>query len=613
MILHQTRTLDYETCKDIASHFSSRGAFSVGDSVAYRKCCKMGWLKDFFPERLSPAVPKIKGKKITFRRTLDYETCRKSALQATGRKDWDKKDCQAYNKARKMGWLKNFFPSKIVRRSEVTMEMCLEARELLRKQGKNRVSDFLFYNSNLYNMARRNGWIEQLDFQDKDVSRKEAGLRRRIYTLDYATEVAKKYNTLYDFRKNNYPLYVWCSKEGLMDNFPWLVSQRTEYTEEMIRETVAKYTDYTTFYKENPAMYGHMCRHKLLHLADSLERRVKFLDGYAVDTIYVYEIPEGNYAYVGRSVDMATRNWDHHNRKDDPLRRFAEEHGFDVPEPKILIEGITVKEGPKAEDRMIELYRSLGWNMVNSQKGGSLGGMGYNRRWTLDALYDLVSKLEYWEDLYDKYSGAWSKIKKLGIRDQFPWLKHKKEPQGKWKNMSKEEAYEIAKTFPNRQSFSANYSALYAWSYSRGWIDEWFSTATGPKRICRYTLDGQLIKIYDSIEMAAKDVGVKSPCIRGVLAGKGMTVAKSVWAYETTDVANIEFPGKDYDANRGLKMGRMYKRVNQLLENGTLIKTHDSIRAAADYVGVTPASISAVLAGKCKTIKGYKWAYADAA
>lgn len=38
-------------------------------------------------------------------------------------------------------------------------------------------------------------------------------------------------------------------------------------------------------------MYGHMCRHKLLHLADSLERRVKFLDGYAVDTIYVYEIP----------------------------------------------------------------------------------------------------------------------------------------------------------------------------------------------------------------------------------------------------------------------------------------------------------------------------------
>lgn len=179
MILHQTRTLEYATCKDIASHFSSRGVFSDGDSVAYRKCCKMGWLKDFFP-------------------------------------------------------------SKIVRRGEVTMAMWLEAREHLRKQGKNRVSYILSYNSNLYNKARRNGWIEQLDFQDKYVSRKEAGLRRRIHTLDYATEVAKKYNTLYDFRKNNYPLYVWCSKEGLMDNFPWHVSQRTEYTEEMIRETVAK-------------------------------------------------------------------------------------------------------------------------------------------------------------------------------------------------------------------------------------------------------------------------------------------------------------------------------------------------------------------------------------
>lgn len=521
MILHETRTLDYETCKASAMRFTARNEFSRGDSVAYRKCLKMGWLTEFFPERLKPYS--FKGKPRAPRRVLDYETCRLSALTATSRKDWDRKDCHAYRKACKMRWIADFFPEKIVRKSEVTLDKCMEAREMLRAQGKNRVSDFIEYNSHLYNMARRNGWVKMLDFQDRLTSMKESGLKLRKYSLEYAIEVVKQYTTLYEFRTGNLALYGWCSKNNHLDKFPWLVSQHTEYTEEMIRETVSRYTDYTTFYKENSAMYGYMCKKKLLHLADSLERRVKFVDGYAVDCIYVYEFPESNHAYVGRTVDLAARNRDHHTRKDDSVVKYAKVNSLEIPAPKILMENITVKEGPAMEQKMMDMYSGLGWKLINSVKGGSLGGMGYQRRWTMDKMMDVAIKYEYWADLEKDYSGLFNAIRKRKIKHMFPWLKKKTCTPGKWKNLSEEEAYEYAKDFQTVTEFSKKYSALSEWARIRGWTKKWFKTCvTAKKRVEQYTLDGKLVAVHESGEEAARYIGIKASWVHHVLRYKPM-------------------------------------------------------------------------------------------
>ena len=539
MILHQTRTLDYETCKNAASKFKSRGAFSSGDSVAYRKAMKMGWIPEFFPETYKRKSTKGIDRKP--RRVLDYETCRQSALQATGRKDWDQKDCHACAKARKMGWISDFFPEKIVRKSEVTFEKCMEVREMLRAQGKNRVSDFTGYNSNLYNMARKNGWVKLLDFQDRLISLKEAGLKSRKYSLEYAIKVASKYTTLYDFRVNNRALYGWCSKNGHLDKFPWLVSQATHYTEEMIRETVSRYTDYTTFYKENSAMYAYMCKNKLLHLADRLERHVKFIDGYAVDCIYVYEFPETNHAYVGRTVDLASRNRDHHTRKDDSVVKYAKANSIEIPDPKILVENITVKEGPAMEQKMMDMYSGIGWELINSVKGGSLGGMGYQRRWTLDNMLDAASQYEYWDDLEHELPGLKAAIRKRKVKHLFPWLKLKKSAQGMWKHMSENEAYEYAKDFQTVTEFSKKYSALSEWARQRGWTDKWFPNGiTRKKRVSVYTLDGKLVSTHESGEDAARAIGVKASWLHHVVKYHPMSrTCKGFLLKYTDDADNI--------------------------------------------------------------------------
>ena len=412
-------------------------------------------------------------------------------------------------------------------------------REMLRAQGKNRVSDFTEYNNNLYNMARRNGWVKLLDFQDRQTSLKEAGLKNRKYSLEYAIEVARNYTTLYDFRKENLSLYGWCSKNGHLDKFPWLVSQTTHYTEEMIRETVSRYTDYTTFHKENSAMYGYMCKNKLLHLADSLERRVKFIDGYAVDCIYVYEFPETNHAYVGRTVDLAARNRDHHTRKDDSVVKYANANSLEIPAPKILIENITVKEGPSMEQKMMDMYSGLGWELINSVKGGSLGGMGYQRRWTLDNMLDVASRYEYWDVLARELPGLMNAIRRKKIKHMFPWLKLKAAPNGKWKNMTEAEAYEYAKDFKTVTEFSKKYSALCEWSRIRGWTKKWFSNSiTGKKRVSVYTLDGKLVSIYESGEDAARAIGAKSSCVHDVVKYHPMSHSCKGFLLKYTDDAD---------------------------------------------------------------------------
>ena len=559
MILHHTRTLDYETCKKAASKFSSRGQFSAGDSVAYRKAMKMGWMPDFFPEKYKRKSTKGLPRKP--RRVLDYETCRQSALQATGRKDWDRKDCHAYAKARKMGWIVDFFPEKIVRKSEVTLEKCMEVREMLRAQGKNRVSDFIEYNSNLYNMASRNGWVKLLDFQDRLTSMKEAGLKNRKYSLEYATEVARKYTTLYDFRKKETALYGWCSKNGHLDKFPWLVSQATHYTEEMIRDTISRYTDYTTFYKENNAMYVYMCKNKLLHLADSLERRVQFRDGYALDCIYAYEFTDAGYAYVGRTVDIVTRNREHHNRKDDTVVRFAKENGLTIPEPKIICDNITVKEGQVMEDRIIEQYRSLGWNMINSVKGGSLGGLGYQKKWTLDRMMEVASNYEYLADLEADYPGLAQKIQKRKMMHLFPWLKLKHTTPGVWKNMSEEEAYEYAKTCSSKKEFSIRFKALETWARQRGWTDKWFpNSITRKKRVSVYTLDHKLVSIHESGEAAARALGAKPSCVHHIVKYHPMShTCKGFMLKYTDDTDNISEEERINMLNRQKKKYRKRK------------------------------------------------------
>jgi len=41
----------------------------------------------------------------------------------------------------------------------------------------------------------------------------------------------------------------------------------------------------------------------------------------------------------------------------------------------------------------------------------------------------------------------------------------------------------------------------------------------GPKKVDRLTMDGKLVRTYDTLQKCAHDLGVKAPCISAICSG----------------------------------------------------------------------------------------------
>lgn len=110
------------------------------------------------------------------------------------------------------------------------------------------------------------------------------------------------------------------------------------------------------------------------------------------------------------------------------------------------------------------------------------------------------------------------------------------------------------------------------------------------KRVCQISLDGELIKIWDSATEASNELGVSSSQLSTVCHGKkrrkGGDVAKTaggyVWVFEKDYDTN-----KDYSVNRPRQnMGHDAKEVLLLSDNGDIIQEFYSINEASRELGI---------------------------
>lgn len=86
------------------------------------------------------------------------------------------------------------------------------------------------------------------------------------------------------------------------------------------------------------------------------------------------------------------------------------------------------------------------------------------------------------------------------------------------------------------------------------------------KRVCQYTLDGELIATYDTIIEAAETTGAKS--ISGCCKGKNYAATSGgyIWRYEGD-------PFDKYFVPKRPRQHRNKQKINQYGIEGTFIKT----------------------------------------
>lgn len=127
-----------------------------------------------------------------------------------------------------------------------------------------------------------------------------------------------------------------------------------------------------------------------------------------------------------------------------------------------------------------------------------------------------------------------------------------------------------------------------------------FEKRTGIRPVYQFSLDGKFIKKWESGMEASHYLGKKEQSIYKCCNNVMHSAHGFYWSYSPK--FNRKLSNKEWYHNNG---------VIQYDLNGNELKRFDSIKQAADEVGVSPVRICCCCRGKSRTSKGFIWKYAE--
>ena len=118
------------------------------------------------------------------------------------------------------------------------------------------------------------------------------------------------------------------------------------------------------------------------------------------------------------------------------------------------------------------------------------------------------------------------------------------------------------------------------------------------RKVCQIDQEENVVARFESITEAAKKTGIDSRLICNVCKGKRRTTGGFFWCYENEET----WIRPTHKACR---------RVEKLNVAGDVLCTYNSAKEASEDVRCSTGSMSNVLTGRLKTLKGYKWSYVE--
>jgi len=145
---------------------------------------------------------------------------------------------------------------------------------------------------------------------------------------------------------------------------------------------------------------------------------------------------------------------------------------------------------------------------------------------------------------------------------------------------------------------SVNTIANCIWRYKNDPLksEEHENIKTAKTRVEQYSLNGEKLATFKSINEASRETGANHAGISQTCRGKAKTAGGYAWCYE----GNVPVIPK----RAGSK-----KKVGQYDKKDNLIKVWDSINEASHELGIQNSHITAVCKGRRKTTGGFVWKY----
>lgn len=126
------------------------------------------------------------------------------------------------------------------------------------------------------------------------------------------------------------------------------------------------------------------------------------------------------------------------------------------------------------------------------------------------------------------------------------------------------------------------------------------------KKVTQYRMNGLRVAIFPTINDAANATGIKHTEISRVMQKRGSSAGGFYWQ-EGHGPIKIDLSGYEYGET--LRAKNRQRPVRQYSKQGKALQRFDSIKEAAEVVGVNSSTVIGALTGKHATAGGYKWKY----
>lgn len=238
--------------------------------------------------------------------------------------------------------------------------------------------------------------------------------------------------------------------------------------EKNIIEESKNYISRTEFKKKAHRAYDAARNLNLLDKMDWLNNKNIYTD--KIDTIYIYHFIKENYVYVGRTINIKLRDYQHRTTLNDSVFRFAEKNNIEIPPITIIESNLTINEGIQREIYWENYYKKQGYNMINAVKCGSVGSLA-SGKWNKTKCIEESKKYTSRSEFFKNSSNAYQASLKNGWLNEMTWLSTNRQyPKGYWKN--KENVLNKAKEFTSKEDFQKNCPSAFIAAYKYGWINE---------------------------------------------------------------------------------------------------------------------------------------------
>lgn len=299
--------------------------------------------------------------------------------------------------------------------------------------------------------------------------------------------------------------------------------------------------------------------------------------------VYVHTSPSGK-RYVGQTgkkpEDRWGKNGSRYLKKEKngeymhiAFARAILKYGWDNIEHEVVASNLTKEEADNFEKLLIEKLntknRKYGYNL----KDGGVGGGGFS------------------EETLKKMSEAHKGIKQSEetIRKRAEKLKGKNNPNyGKPMSDKQREKISNSKKGENNNMFGKRLDEEAVQKIRK---------SQNVQKIAQYDLQGNLIKIWDSISDAGRELGIIRANISACCRGKRNTVSGFIWKYYIDETINEHL------------FWHNGKRVVQYSLSGEIIGIFESLTEAQSKTGVSYTGILHCCKGKQHTSGGFIWKY----